>query len=97
MNKSKSTSDLSLKTIELENEGNKYICKIQTINQFMNISIYLENLLTFEGSISLPKIQNQIMTFFYYNINEIFEEIKLLDSNNFSLVIKINFKLNLLF
>ena len=86
MNKSKSTPDLSLKTLELENEGNKYICKIQTINQFMHISIYLENLLAFEGSISLPKIQNQIMTFFYYNINEIFEEIKLLDSNNFSII-----------
>jgi len=82
----KSTLDNSFKIVEFENEGNKYICKIQVINHFIHISVYLSNTLKFEGCISLPKIQNQIVAFFYYNINEIFEEINLLDSNNFSLI-----------
>ena len=86
METTKSDKDLSLKIIEIESEGNKYICKIQVINHLIYISIYFENTLKFSGCISLPKIQNQIVAFFYYNINEIFEEINLLDSNNFSLI-----------
>ena len=72
METTKSAEDLSLKIIEIESEGNKYICKIQVINHLIYISIYLENTLKFSGCISLPKIQNQIIAFFYYNIHEIF-------------------------
>ena len=86
METTKTAEDLSLKIIEIESKGNKYICKIQVINHLIYISIYLENILKFSGCISLPKIQNQIVAFLYYNINEIFEEINLLDSNNFSLI-----------
>ena len=32
--------NISLKSIDLENEGNKYICKIQLINEIINISLY---------------------------------------------------------
>ena len=72
--------NISLKSVELENEGNKYICKIQLINQILNISLYLNNnILKYEGNITLNKIQHQIRAFDEYNINEIFEEIKILN------------------
>jgi len=79
--------NISLKSIELENEGNKYICKIQLINEILNISLYLNNnILKYEGNITLNKIQNQIGAFDEYNINEIFEEIKILNNNNFKII-----------
>ena len=77
----------SLKSIEIENEGNKYICKIQLINEILNISIYLNNnILTYEGNITFNKIQNQIGAFNDYNINEIFEEINKLNNNYFKII-----------
>ena len=79
--------NISLKSIEIENEGNKYICKIQLINEILNISLYLNNnILKYEGNIKLNKIQNQIGAFNDYNINEIFEEIKILNNNNFKII-----------
>ena len=79
--------NISLKSIELENEGNKYICKIQLINEILNISVYLNNnILKYEGNITLNKIQNQIGAFNEYNINEIFEEINILNNNNFRII-----------
>ena len=39
----KSTYEQPLKIIDIESEGNKYICKIQVINHLIYISIYLEN------------------------------------------------------
>ena len=79
--------NISLKSIEIENEGNKYICKIQLINEILNISLYLNNnILKYEGNITLNKIQNQIGAFNDYNINEIFEEINILNNNNFKII-----------
>ena len=79
--------NISLKSMELENEGNKYICKIHLINEILNIFIYLNNnILKYEGNIALNKIQNQIGAFNDYNINEIFEEINILDNNNFKII-----------
>ena len=85
-----STLNLSLKNIEIENEGNKYICKIQIIKDILEISLFLNNSLKYEGYITLINIQNSIGTFIDYNINEIFEEINLLNSNNFSLIKELN-------
>ena len=83
--------NLSLKLVEIENEGNKYICKIQLINEILNISLYLNNnILKYEGNIALNKIQNQIGAFNDYNINEIFEEIKILNNYNFKIIKKNN-------
>ena len=85
-----SNNDILIKSFEIENEGNKYICKIQLINEILNISLYINNnILKYEGDITLTKIQNQIETFNDYNINEIFEEINRLDNNNFKLI-KVN-------
>jgi len=80
-----SIEDIIIKSIEEENEGNKYKCKIQIIKEILNISICINNN-TYEGNITLNKIQNQIEAFNDYNINEIFEEINLLKNNNFKLI-----------
>jgi len=78
---------ISLKSIEIENEGNKYICKIQLINKILNISLYLNNnILKYEGNITINKIQNQIGAFDEYNIDEIFEEINILNNNDFKII-----------
>jgi len=79
--------NLSLKTIEIENEGNKYICKIQLIKEILNISIYINNnILKYEGDIALNKIQNQIGAFNEYNMNDILEDINILNNNNFKII-----------
>jgi len=79
--------NISLKSIEIEYEGNKYICKIQLINEILNISLYLNNnILKYEGNITINKIENQIGAFDDYNINEIFEEINILNNNNFKII-----------
>jgi len=85
MEKSKLT--LLIKSIEIEDEGNKYICKIQIIKNILNISLYINNnILKYEGNITINKIQDQIGAFNDYNINEIFEEINILNNNNFKLI-----------
>ena len=80
-----SIEDIIIKSIEEENERNKYKCKIQIINEILKICIYINNN-KYEGNITLNKIQNQIETFNDYNINEIFEEINILNNNNFKLI-----------
>ena len=85
MEQSKLAQNIFIKSVEIENEGNKFICKIQIINQILNISIY-NNILKYEGNITLNKIQNQFGAFNDYNINEIFEEINILNNNNFMLI-----------
>ncbi len=77
--------DIFIKSIEIENEGNKYICKIQVINEILNISVNINNY-KYEGNITLNKIQNQIKSFNDYNINEIFKELNILNNNNFKLI-----------
>ena len=41
MEESKLTQKILIKSIEIENEGNKYICKIQIIKQLLNIIYYI--------------------------------------------------------
>ena len=92
--------NISLKSIEIEDVGNKYICKIQLINEILNISIYLNNnILKYESNITLNKIQNQIGAFNDYNLDEIFEEINILNNNNFKIIKEKNneYKLRLKF
>ena len=81
-----STPNLSIKSLEINNEGNIYKCQIQIIKNFIVVSIYLNNELKYEGNISLPRIQIQITTFINYNIKEIFEEINRLNVNNYKII-----------
>jgi len=80
------TPNLNIKTFEIKEGENNYKCQIQIIKNFLQVSIYLDNKLKYEGNISLQKIQNQIILFSYYNINEIYEEINLLNDDNFKIV-----------
>ena len=76
-----------IKSIEIEYEGRKYICKIEIIDEeLININIYLDTELKYKGNIFLEKIQMQIKAFLDYNINEVYEEIKQLDNNNFKII-----------
>ena len=43
-----------------------------------------------EGNIHITKIQNQILAFGDYNINEIFEEINALNQESFSIIKEAN-------
>lgn len=76
----------TLKSLELENEGQKYTCNIQIIDGLIQSSLYLEDKLKYRGNIFLEKIQCQIKAFFDYNINEIFYEINQLNDDNFSII-----------
>ena len=86
----KTSNSNIIKSIEIENKedkGNKYICKIQLINEILNVSLYMNNNMRIcEGNMTLNKIQNQIGAFNDYNINEIFEEINMLNNNSFNLI-----------
>ena len=89
-----SIKDILIKSIEIENEGNKYKCNIQIIKEILNISININNNI-YEGNITLNKIKNEIETFNDYNINEIFEEINILNKNNYKLIKENNNKYKL--
>jgi len=89
-----SIKDILIKSIEIEEEGNKYVCNIQIIKEILNISINIKNNL-YEGNIALNEIKNQIETFNDYKINEIFEEIDILNKNNFKLIKENNNKYKL--
>ena len=80
------TPNMKMKTLEINNEGNKYKCQLQIIKNFIVVSLYINNEIKYEGNISLPRIQIQISTFINYNINDIFEEINILNINNFKLI-----------
>ena len=78
--------DKSIKLVEIENEGKKYICKIKIIEELIEFNILLNNELKYKNYIFLEKIQNQIKAFYDYNIYEIFDEIYQLNKNNFNII-----------
>ena len=80
------TLEKSLKLFEINYDGKKYTCQFKIFEEFIQANIYLDNKLKYKGNIFLEKIQCQIKTFFDYNINEIFEEINQLNSNNFWII-----------
>ena len=84
------TPNMDIKLIQVKEGETEYKCQIQIIKHFLQITLYFQDILKFEGNISLPKIQNQIITFEEYDINEIFEEINSLNSDDFKLEKKSN-------
>ena len=74
------------KTLKLEYENQKFICKIQTIEDSLDVSLFLNNTLKYKGYISLNLIKEQIHAFFDYDINGVFDEIMLLNQENFLLI-----------
>ena len=90
--------DSSLRPIELEYEGQKFKCKFQVNDESINISIFLINSLIYKGKISLENIRSQICIFSDYTTSEIFKEIMLLNSENFSIIEDFNkYKLKIQF
>ena len=90
--------DSTSKAIEINFEGIKYICKINITEDMIQANIFLDDKLKYKGNIFLEKIQSQIKDFFDYNINEIFEEISQLNSNDFSIIKeKDKYKLKIVF
>ena len=75
----------SMRIIQIENEGNIYICKLHVANNSIEVNIFLADSSIFKGSINLDQITNQIRNLVDLNINEIFEEIDSLDSSSFSI------------
>ena len=87
-----------VKNIEIKEGENKYKCQLQTIKDFLLVSLYQEDNLKFEGNIHISKIQNQIGAFRDYNNKEIFEEINFLNSESFNLIKEANkYKLKIKF
>ena len=84
------TPETFLKSIEINLDGKKYICQIEIIDEFIQANLILDKKLKYKGNIFLEKIQFQIKAFFDYNIYEIFEEIKQLKSDNFSIIKEYN-------
>ena len=74
------------KTLELEYQNQKFICKIQTIEDSLDVSLFLKNTLKYKGDTSLYIIKEQIHAFSDYNINVVFDEIMLLNQENFLLI-----------
>ena len=81
-------SKYSLKTIEINEGSNGYKCQIQTIKDFIQVSLFINDNIKQEGRIHITKIQNEIGAFIGYNINEIFEELNLLQREGFSVIKK---------
>ena len=78
--------NMPFKPKEINYEGKKFICKIELIEQLIQINLFLDNKLKYKGYIFLEKIQTQIKAFFYYNLHEIYVEINQLNSYDFSIV-----------
>ena len=75
----------SMKIVQIENEGNIYICKLQIADNSIEANIFLADSSIFKGNINLDQIKNQIRDFIDLNINEIFRIIDSLDSSSFSI------------
>ena len=84
-----STPNTCLKTVQIIEGQNTYKCQIQTIQDFLQVSLFIGDNLKQEGNIHITKIQNQILTY-GYNINEIFEEINALNQESFSIIKEAN-------
>ena len=76
----------NIKTLEIKECENKYKCQIQIIKNFIQVSLYIDNILKHQGNIHISKIQCQIYALADYTINEIFEEINILNNDNFNII-----------
>ena len=78
-----------LKIIDIKKGETEYKCNIRTIKEFLQVSLYSNNILKYQGNIHLSQIQTYL-GIYNYNIDEIFDEINLLKKENFSIVKEMN-------
>ena len=83
-----SSPNTGLKTVEINESGTRYKCQILTIKDFIQVSLFINDNMEQAGRIHVSKIQNEIDAFMRYNINEIFDEINLLQTESFSMIKK---------
>ena len=79
------TPNIDIKTVEINENGNIYKCKIQIIKDFIQVILFMNDNIKQEGRIHLSQIHSQLCIY-NYNINEIFEEINILNNNNFNII-----------
>ena len=72
MEENHSTPSIGIKTVKIVEGQNTYKCQIQTVQDFLLVSLFIGDNLKQEGNIHITKIQKQILTY-GCNINEIFE------------------------
>ena len=83
------TPNIDIKEIEINEGDNKYKCQIQIIKDFIQVILYSNNILKYKGNIHLSKIE-YYLGIYNYNIEEIFEEINILNKDNFNIIKEMN-------
>ena len=83
------TPNNNIKEIELIEGNIKYITQIQIDKQYLDISIYNDNIIKYKGKIHIINIQCQLGVL-NYTIDDIFDEIYKLNNNKFKLIKDIN-------
>ena len=78
-----------IKEIELIDGNIKYISQIQIEQEYLDISIYNDNIIKYKGKIHIINIQCQLGVL-NYTIDDIFDEINKLNNNKFKLIKNIN-------
>ena len=79
----------NIKEIELIEGNIKYITQIQIDKQYLDISIYNNNIIKYKGKIHIINIQCQLGVL-NYTIDDIFDEIYKLNNSKFKLIKDIN-------
>ena len=79
----------NIKEIELIEGNIKYITQIQIDKDYLDISIYNDNIIKYKGKIHIINIQCQLGVL-NYTIDDIFDEIYKLNNNKFKLIKDIN-------
>ena len=77
--------NIDIKSIEIKEGENDYKCQIQIIKDFLQISLLSGNSLKYQGNIHISNIQIDL-GIYYINIKEIFDEINLLNKDEFTLI-----------
>mgnify|MGYP002627183580 CR=1 FL=1 len=79
------TPNIDIKEIEINEGDNKYKCQIQIIKDFIQVILYSNNIIKYKGNIHISKIE-YYLGIYNYNIEEIFEEINILNKDNFKII-----------
>ena len=83
------TPNIDIKEIEINEGDNKYKCQIQIIKDFIQVILYSNNIIKYKGNIHISKIE-YYLGIYNYNIEEIFEEINILNKDNFNIIKEMN-------
>ena len=83
------TPNIDIKEIEINEDDNKYKCLIQIIKEFLHVSLYDSDILKYKGYMHISNIQHNL-GIYNFNIDDIFDEVKKLNNDKFSIIKVIN-------